>query len=252
MTKDYPGEKWKTVQFDFEFTNDCRIEISNFGRIRTFNKVSNGNILKGSMIKGDRIVRLKFYRLRDEKTQAGLNNLQQQVFKIARKLKLQSNNGESKQVVDETTAMLASLKKNLSKKFQKDLKERTINYHTLIHRLAAQYFLPLQRSGQTIVAHIDHDKLNNRVTNLRWMAPEENYQHQKTSPLVIKEKQQRQQRQQSNPNRAKLTVTRVMLLKKLLNEGKPMKQLVKLFKVSDTQIIRIKRGENWGNTPASK
>ncbi len=38
MTKDYPGEKWKTVTFDFEFTNDFRIEISSYGRLRTFNK----------------------------------------------------------------------------------------------------------------------------------------------------------------------------------------------------------------------
>ena len=31
-----------------------------------------------------------------------------------------------------------------------------------------------------------------------------------------------------------------------------MKQLVKIFKVTDTQIIRIKRGENWGNIEAAK
>ena len=84
------------------------------------------------------------------------------------------------------------------------------------------------------------------------MTPAENYEHQKNSPHVIKEKQQRQQRQQSDPNQAKLTVTKVMLLKKLLNEGKPIKQLVRIFKVTDTQIIRIKRGENWNNIPASK
>jgi len=251
MNKDYPGEQWKTVQFDFAFTNDFRIEVSNFGRLRTFNKVSDGNIINGSMINGYRIVRLKLYRPRDEKTQARLDILQQQVFKVARKLKSQVNNGESKQVINETTLLLDTLKKNLSKKFQKDLKERTINYHSLIHRLVADYFLPKPTAKQTIVAHLDHDKLNNRVTNLQWMTPEENYEHQKSSPYVINDKQQRRQRQQSNPNRAKLTVTKVMLLKKLLNEGKPMKQLVKLFKVTDTQIIRIKRGENWANIPAS-
>jgi uncharacterized protein with PhoU and TrkA domain len=43
-----------------------------------------------------------------------------------------------------------------------------------------------------------------------------------------------------------------MLLKKLLNEGKPMKQLVKVSKETDTQIIRIKRGETWADGPASK
>ena len=250
MTKDYPGEQWKTVEFTFEFTNDFRIDVSNFGRLRTFNKVSDGNIIKGSIIGGYRIVRLKFYHPRDKKTQVRLNNLQQQVTELTRKLKLQITNGESKQVSDETAALLGTLKKNVSKQFQKDLKERTINYQSLIHRLVADYFLPQPAAGQTIVAHLDHDKLNNRPNNLKWMTPEENYQHQKSSPHVINDKQQRQQRQQSNPKRAKLTVTRVMLLKKLLNEGKPIKQLVRFFKVTDTQIIRIKRGENWANIPA--
>ncbi len=251
MTKDFPGERWKTVGFDFEFTNDFRLEVSNFGRLRTFNKVSDGNFIKGSMINGYRIVRLKLYEPRDEKTQAKLDNLKQQVFKLARKVKSQKNNGESKQVINETVALVDTLKKKLSKKFQQDLKKRTINYHSLIHRLVAVYYLSPPKPNQTIVAHLDHDKLNNRATNLKWMTPEENYEHQKSSPYVIKDKQQRRDRQQSNPNRAKLTVTRVMLLKKLLNEGKPMKQLVKLFKVTDTQIIRIKRGENWANIPAA-
>ena len=252
MAKDYPGEQWKTVRFDFEFTNTFRIEVSNFGRLRTFNKISNGNIIKGSMINGYRIVRLKLYRPRDEKTQVKLNYLQQQVFKLARKLKSQINDGESKQVITETTLLLETLKKNLSKKFQKDLKDRTINYHSLIHRLVAEYFLPPPKAKQIIVAHLDHNKLNNKASNLKWMTAEENYEHQKSSPYVIADKKQRQERQQSNPNRAKLTVTKVMLLKKLLNQGKPIRQLVKLFKVSDMQIIRIKRGENWSNIPPAK
>ncbi len=50
----------------------------------------------------------------------------------------------------------------------------------------------------------------------------------------------------------KLTVTKVMLLKKLLNQGKPMRMLVKQFKITDTQILRIKRGENWADVQAAK
>ncbi len=96
MTKDYPGEQWKTVKFDFKFTNNFRLEVSNFGRLRTFNKVSDGNIVNGSMINGYRIIRLKLFRPRDEKMQSKLDYLQQQVFKLARKLKSQTQNGESK------------------------------------------------------------------------------------------------------------------------------------------------------------
>lgn len=252
MKNDYPGEQWKTVQFDLEFTNDFRIEVSNFGRLRTFNKISDGNIIEGSVTNGYRIIRLKLYRPRDEKTQEKLDHLQQQVFKLSRKLKAQIKAGENQEIVKETSELLESFKKSLSKKFQQDLKERTINYHSLIHRLVASYFLPKPESDQTIVAHLDHDKLNNKASNLKWMTPEENYEHQKSSPHVIKEKQQRQHRDRANPNKTKLTITKVMLLKKLINEGKPMKQLVKIFKVTDTQILRIKRGENWTDIPAAK
>jgi len=252
MTKDLPGEQWKTVKFDFEFTNDGRIEVSNFGRLRTFNKVSDGNLVNGSMINGYRIIRLKLYTPRDEKIQNRLDYLQQQVFKLTRKLKSLKDNKESKKINSETAELLDSLKQKLSKKFQDDLKERTINYHSLVHRLVADYFLKKPTAKETIVAHLDHDKLNNRANNLQWMTAEENYEHQKNSPHVIKEKQERRHGRKENSRATKLTVTKVMLLKKMLNQGKPMKQLVKQFKVTDTQIFRIKRGENWADIEAAK
>ena len=252
MAKDYPGEQWKTVKFDFDFTNEFRLEISNFGRLKTFNKISDGNIVNGSMINGYRIIRLKLYTPRDEKIQNRLDYLKQQTFKLARKLKSLKDNHESKKLINETTELHDTLKKNLSKKFQDDLKERTINYHSLFHRLVAHYFLKKPTAIQTIVAHLDHDKLNNRANNLQWMTAEENYEHQKSSPHVIKEKQERRHRRKEDSRATKLTVTKVMLLKKMINQGKPMKQLVKQFKVTDTQIFRIKRGENWADIEAAK
>ncbi len=251
MIKNYPGELWKPVTFDFNFTNDFRLEVSSFGRLRTFNKISNGNILSGSMINGYRIIRLKLYKPRDEKTQQAFDYLQQQVLSLTKNLKLLKENKECEKTIIETTALSDSLKKQLSKKFQNDLKERTINYHSLIHRLVAAYFLNKPTAGQTIVAHLDHDKLNNRSNNLKWMTPEENYEHQKNSPQVIKEKLERRHRPKENSRATKLTVTKVMLLKKLLNQGKPMKQLVRYFKVTETQILRIKRGENWADVPSA-
>ncbi len=252
MTKDYPGEQWKTLKFDIECTNEARTEVSNFGRLRTFNKISDGNIINGSMINGYKILRLKLYRPREEKIQKRLDAQQQQVFKMARKLKSFKDNNESKKLIAETAGLLEGLKANLSKKFKDDLKERTINYHSLVHRLVADYFLKKPATKQTIVAHLDHNKLNNRANNLKWMTPEENYEHQKSSPYVIKEKEQRRLRPKENSRSTKLTVTKVMLMKKLMNEGKPMKQLVKIFKVTETQIIRIRRGENWSDIEAAK
>jgi hypothetical protein len=252
MIKKFPGEQWKNIRFDFEFTNDYRLEISNFGRLRSFNKISDGDLVQGSMINGYRIIRLKFFKQREEKTQARLNNLQKQVTKLAAKLKAQIENGDSKKNINETSLMLITLKRNLQKKFKDDTQSRTINYHSLIHRLVADYFLPKPKAGQTVVAHLDYNKLNNRADNLKWMTPEENYVHQQKSPYVIKEKEQRSLGLRSNTKVAKLTVTKVMLLKKLLNQNKPVRQLVKQFKITDMQVYRIKRGENWKNIPAAK
>ena len=84
------------------------------------------------------------------------------------------------------------------------------------------------------------------------MTPDENYAHQKQSPLVINETINRRLQRKEDSKTAKLSVTKVMLMKKLINEGKSIKQLVKFFKVTDTQIIRIKKGENWGEVEAAK
>jgi hypothetical protein len=251
MVKDYPGEKWKEVKFDFHFTNDYKLKVSNYGRLKSYNKISSGGIVKGTLINGYRIIRLKFFTARDEKMEARLRNLQQQVTKLSSKLRQQINNRESKKQVEETRLLLETLKGNLKKKFKQDIIARTTNYHALVHRLVAEYFLPKPKPNQTKVAHLDFNKLNNHVSNLKWMTPEENYAHQQKSPYVIKEKQERKLSMRYNPKVAKLTVTKVMLLKKLLNQKKPVRQLVKQFKITDMQVYRIKRGENWGNIPAA-
>lgn len=262
MEKNYQGEQWKSVIFDFDFVNTTTIEVSNFGRIKTYNKVSNGNIIRGSMVNGYRIVRLKFFSARDEKVQNRFNYLQKQVLQLTSKTKelkvalsklkkkdegFLTKNAE----LDSTVLLLKTLKESLSKKFSDDLKNRTIYYQALIHRLVAEYFIKQPSPEHTIVAHLDFDKLNNHKSNLKWMKPEENYLHQSFSPKVIASKSYSDGRRKEDAKSTKLSVTKVMLLKKLINEGKPMKQLVKQFKVTETQILRIKRGENWAEVQAA-
>lgn len=250
--KEYHGEIWKKVRIKLAFEANSRLEVSNYGRVRSFNKASDGNILNGGMVEGYRIIRMRFYKPRDEQTQKMLDRLQRKVLNLSRKLKAQIAAEESKLTINETARELKALKKSVSKKFQSELKSRATNYQQLVHRLVAEYFLPRPTAKQKVVAHLDYNKLNNRASNLRWMSSEENYEHQKGSPYVIEEKKQRKETFKIQPHGAKLTVTKVMLLKKMLNEGKPLRQLSKRFKVTDTQILRIKRGENWGEIPAAK
>lgn len=249
----YYGEKWKNVNFPTEHSNHYRLEVSNLGRIRSFNKLSNGNILNGSITEGYKIIRMKFFKPVDPVTLKKSQLLLKKITNASKKIKLLQENGENVSVVKLAELDLKKIKTVYTKHLAQSTKERTIHYHSLIHRLVAEYFIPARSSNKTIVAHVDFDKLNNNVNNLTWMTPQENYAHQKNSPFVIKEMERRIFFGSTSSNTIKLTVTKVMLLKKMLNEGrKTVKQLAKQFKVSDMQIIRIRRGENWSAVPAAQ
>jgi hypothetical protein len=252
MTKNLIGEIWKNVDLQLDFSNDNRIEISNKGRVRTYNKLADGNIIEGSLVNGYKIIRLKFFRERDEATAKKLTYLQKQIIRFAKKINKMKEAKEPKAAIKEAEILLQGLKANLSKKYKEDAKVRTEHYHSLIHRLVGDYFVKRTSEKQTVVAHLDYEKLNNKSSNLKWMTHEENVVHQRNSPLVIALKENRRNGSLRNNSTTKLTVIKVMLLKKLLIEGKSIKSLVKQFKVSDMQIYRIKKGENWGDVPAAK
>jgi Mor family transcriptional regulator len=263
MATKYQGEKWKEIKFDFKFTNDYQLQVSDHGQLRAYNKFSDGEILKGSTINGYRIIRLKLYKPKDKKTRETLEQKHQQIIDLQAKINSQKHALLSKkrndpavkkikqQIVDGTSSIKV-MKATLRKARQLDIKDRTMHYHSLIHRLVAEYFSKAKSPKHTVVGHLDYNKLNNKASNLKWMTPEENYRHQQLSPYVIAEKRDRVTLYKDHPRGAKLTVDKVKELKKLLKEGKKMKSLVKKFKITDTQILRIKRGENWGSVDAAK
>lgn len=49
-----------------------------------------------------------------------------------------------------------------------------------VHRLVAQAFLPQPMEGQTQVEHINTDKRDNRMQNLRWVSPKGNMANELT------------------------------------------------------------------------
>ncbi|MFT4062923.1 MAG: HNH endonuclease [Edaphocola sp.] len=237
-------ETWKEVVFDFEFTNQFRLEVSNWGRIRSFNKLSSGNILNGSITEGYRVVRLKLYKPRTARSEEKFDLMKKEISALYKAKNQQLKLGDTS-AASATLALIYEKKKILGKQLADNLRKRTINHHFLIHRLVAQYFLPAPAPEQTIVGHLNYDKLNNRAENLKWMSAEENKIHQSKSPYVIEEKEQRIHTPRDRNSNSKLTVTKVMLIKKLIKEGKTAVYLARHFKVSEMQIHRIKTGENW-------
>lgn len=244
------GEEWKTVDLKSRYVKDYELEISNLGRLRS-NTSKGIKLLNGSETNGYRVIRLKFFKPRKEKDQLLLDAFLKEIRDLKKELKKIAKEG----TVDEFNEMqeeLEKIQKEKDKFLKKDSKLRTVYYQALVHRLVAEYFLPETDIKDKLVAHLDFNKYNNRPSNLQWMTLEENMQHQQSSPHVIADYKKRKNRFFPSENNSKLTETKVMYLKKLLNEGKSMKQLVRMFKVTETQIWRIKKGENWGRVKAAK
>jgi hypothetical protein len=108
-----------------------------------------------------------------------------------------------------------------------------------VHKLVAEHFL--EKNDGICVIHLNYDKKDNRVKNLKWATKREKEIHQFTNPefknIVRK-----------TPSNAKLTETRVKLIKRKLNDPNRrtrLKMIAKQFGISEMQLHRIKTGENW-------
>jgi len=113
-----------------------------------------------------------------------------------------------------------------------------------LHRLVAELFIGESGKDRNNVIHLDFDKWNNHVNNLKWTSKTEMFDHSRKSPktkLAI-------ERRKGEITNSKLTETDVIRLKKKLKRGKnPLYKIAKEFGITHTQLNRIRRGENWGH-----
>lgn len=117
-----------------------------------------------------------------------------------------------------------------------------------IHKLVALYFLPPPEQEQVAVIHLDYNKLNNFVQNLKWATREETSAHQQKNPLVLKGREKIKNRCTSEG--AKLNTTQVMRLKKKLLDPQrktKLRIIARQFGVSEMHLHRIRKGENWAH-----
>ena len=130
------------------------------------------------------------------------------------------------------------------------LKEAKYLYkHVFFYHLVAEAFLEKKSPDQTHILHLDRNRANDFVGNLKWATKAEQMAHVKNSPMVMEAKRKLvEHRIRSNGN--KLTVSQVILLKKKLldpNRRTRLKLLARQFKVSEMTLHRIRTGENWGH-----
>lgn len=111
-----------------------------------------------------------------------------------------------------------------------------------VHKIVAQHFLEKENEEQVYVIHLNYDKKDNTVSNLKWATKREKELHQFNNPTweaVVKKRSR---------NSGKLTEGKVKIIKRQLKNNRTrITMIAKRFGVSDMQIHRIKSGENWSH-----
>ncbi len=129
--------------------------------------------------------------------------------------------------------------------------KKVINKNILLHRIVAENFLLKENEEQIFVIHVDFDKTNNHVENLQWATKEQVEIHSQKNPDVIQAISNMVE-DIRNGKRYKLNPSKVLFIRNKLDDPKRktrMKILAKQFDVSEMQLYRIKRRENWGHLP---
>ena len=124
------------------------------------------------------------------------------------------------------------------------LKPEGSNMTLFIHRLVAEAFIPSRSAKNAYVIHLDYNKENNVLKNLRWASKEDMEKHQQKSPAVLA------YRSINRKKGHKLTETLVKKIKQMIGDKKrkmTMKQIADHFNISEMQLYRIKSGENWAH-----
>ncbi len=129
---------------------------------------------------------------------------------------------------------------------------RTLNLHrpgnngtVYIHREIARLFLKKASRKSKYVIHLNHNRLDNDMRNLKWATLEEMSEHQQHSPAKIAYKKVQANRTEG----LKLNADQVKSIKKILDDKNrkiTIKRLAEKYGVSEMTMYRIKSGENWG------
>lgn len=108
-----------------------------------------------------------------------------------------------------------------------------------LHRLVAEIFIKKPSPKHQHVLHLDFVKNNNVVDNLKWGTKEELSAHQKKNPNY----------KRGLVYNAKLSVDQVKEIKRILLKDEKIvyARLARQYGITQTQLNRIRRGDNWKN-----
>lgn len=117
----------------------------------------------------------------------------------------------------------------------------------MIHHFVAECFCKKKSNQHNKVIHLNYNKADNRASNLQYVTYRQMLAHHKQNPAIMAA---RSKKSFGETKGHKLTASKVLQIKKLLNNPKRkllMKEIAANFNISEMQLYRIKRGENWAH-----
>ena len=119
------------------------------------------------------VFKSRFLKDRTPDEQAQLEKYKAQALVTEKKIWKLKRENAPKLKIKEAEDLWKKQRERNKKAFAATVKERTTFVTLLVHRLVAQSFLPKPKKDQTIVAHINFNKLDNRAKNLKWVSQAE-------------------------------------------------------------------------------
>lgn len=126
-----------------------------------------------------------------------------------------------------------------------DEKKRTIRKKYPVHKLVAYYFVKNEEpETKHSVIHKDYDKQNNHYSNLKWVDAHESGMHAWNN----EDRETRLNFLKITNKKNKLSPEKAEAIRRRYSRGNStMKQIAKQYGVSEMQISRVVRGENWSD-----
>jgi hypothetical protein len=113
------------------------------------------------------------------------------------------------------------------------------------HQAIGASFLKKHSPKCKFVIHLDHNKANNDISNLKWATKDEQVEHSKKSPYVL---QAAARKVYTGATARKLDEKKVIALKKEIWNPKrkaSLKQIAAKYGIAEMNLYRIKNGELW-------
>ena len=114
-----------------------------------------------------------------------------------------------------------------------------------VHQAIGGTFLKKHSPKCKFVIHLDYDKANNDLSNLKWATKDEQIEHSKTSPYVL---EAAARKVYTGATARKLDEKKVIALKKEIWNPKrkaSLKQIAAKYGIAEMNLYRIKNGELW-------